>query len=212
MASAQDSGGVHSAGQISEEHRGQFTGISDVALVVAIIRGNRDAFAEVYRRHGGQAYGLAQRLCGGGQAEDVVQQVFLEMWEKPDRYDPDRGSLRTFLLTQVHGRSVDRLRTDGARRAREWASVHDRQPDAAGTETAVLTHLAADKVWHLVSALPVGQRDAIVLAYVEDYTYGDVAAVLKQPVGTIKSRIRAGLTQLRVALSQEGYQSSGQLG
>lgn len=175
MVSAEDSGGVKSAGPM-------FTELSDVALVVAMTRGNRDAFAEVYSRHGGQAYGLARRLCGGGQAEDVVQQVFLEMWEKPDRYDPDRGSLRTFLLTQVHGRSVDRLRTDGA-----------------------------DGVWGLVSALPDGQRDAIVLAYVEDYTYRDVAALLEQPVGTIRSRIRAGLTQLRAALSQEGYQSGGQL-
>lgn len=165
----------------------------------------------VYNRHGGPAYGLARQLCGGSRAEDVVQQVFLEMWEKPHRYNPDRGFLRTFLLTQVHGRSVDRLRTDGARRARESACARDREPLVAGTETAVLTHLAGERVWHLVSALPDGQRDAIVLAYLEGNTYRDVAALLEEPVGTIKSRIRAGLTHLRVALSQEGYQPGGHL-
>ncbi len=96
---------------------------SDVALVVATARGHRDALAEAYRRHGAQVYGLARRVCGDDLAKEVVQQVFLEMWEKPNRYNPDRGSLRSFLLTQAYGRSIDRLRSDGARRAREAASV-----------------------------------------------------------------------------------------
>jgi RNA polymerase sigma-70 factor (ECF subfamily) len=160
------------------------TELSDVALVVAMARGHRDALAEAYRRHAPQVYGLARRICSEDRAEEVVQQVFLEMWEKPHRYNPDRGSLRTFLLTQAHGRSIDRIRSDGAWRGRETA-------------------------WRLLSALPDGQRDAIVLAYCEGYTYVDVAELLGEPEVTVKSRIRAGLAGLRLALSDEGPQSTG---
>lgn len=159
--------------------------ISDVALVVAITRGDRDGLAEIYRRHGPECYGLAQRVCGHDRAKEVVQQVFLEVWEKPPRYNPDRGSLRTFLLTQVYGRSIDRFRSDGAR------------------------HSADDKVWLLLNALPEGQRDAIVLAHFEGCTYRDVADLLGEPEGTIKSGIRAGLAGLRLALSDESDQMAG---
>ena len=210
MVGAQDGGGFRSEGEGRDDDR-FVTELSDVALVVATARGHRDALAEAYRRHGAQVYGLARRVCGDDLAKEVVQQVFLEMWEKPNRYNPDRGSLRSFLLTQAYGRSVDRLRSDGARRAREAASVLVRETAPVGVETTVLTRSAGDKVWRLLNALPDGQRDAIVLAYCDGYTYGDVAELLGEPEGTVKSRIRAGLTRLRLALSDEGYQSAGSL-
>ena len=184
---------------------------SDVALVVAVSRGHRDALAEIYKRHGGKAYGLALRMCRDDRAKEVVQQVFLEMWAKPHLYNPDRGSLGTYLLAQVHGRSVDRLRSDGARQARETASVLVRETSAIDIESTVVSRSVGDKVRDLLSALPDGQRDAIVLAYFNGYTYRDVADFLGEPEGTIKSRIRAGLARLRLALCDEGYHSAGSL-
>lgn len=210
MVGAQDGRGCESEAEGRDDDC-LVTELSDVALVVATARGHREALAEAYRRHGAQVYGLSRRICGEDRAKEVVQQVFLEMWEKPHRYNPDRGSLRTFLLTQAHGRSIDRLRSDGARRDREAACVLVRETALVGIETTVLTRSAGDKVWRLLSALPDGQRDAIVLAYCEGYTYGDVADLLGEPEGTVKSRIRAGLARLRLALSDEGYQSVGSL-
>jgi RNA polymerase sigma-70 factor (ECF subfamily) len=206
MVGARDGRGLKSEGDGRAEHD-CFSEFSDVALVVATTRGHRDALAEAYRRHAPQVYGLARRVCGEDLAKEVVQQVFLEMWEKPHRYNPDRGSLSSFLLTQAYGRSIDRLRSDGARRAREAASVLVRETAPVGVETTVLTRSVGDKVWRLLNALPDGQRDAIVLAYCDGYTYGDVAELLGEPTGTVKSRIRAGLTRLRIALSDEGHQS-----
>lgn len=131
------------------------------------------------------------------------------MWEKPHRYNPDRGSLGTFLLTQVYGRSVDRLRSDGARQGREAACPPVRETGGVvDIETTVLTRSTCDKVWQLIGGLPDGQRDAIVLAYFKGYTYRDVADLLGEPEGTIKSRIRTGLAHLRLALCNEGYESA----
>jgi len=211
MAGARASGRVTSEGQGERGDGCSVTELGDVALVVAVTRRNRDALGEVYRRHGAQVYGLARRVSGDDRANDVVQQVFLEMWEKPHRYNPDRGSLRTFLLTQAHGRSIDRLRSDGARRAREAACAPVARTAVVGVDTTVLAGSASDKVWRHVNVLPDGQRDAIVLAYFEGYTYRDVADLLGEPEGTIKSRIRAGLTRLRLALYDEGHESAGSL-
>src|SRR3954447_26611653 len=92
---------------------------SDAALVVAISRYHQDALAEAYRRHGGAVYGLARRLLNDQTAgEEIVQEVFLRLWEQPERFDPSRGSLRSFLLSNCHGRAVDALRRDSSRRRR----------------------------------------------------------------------------------------------
>jgi RNA polymerase sigma-70 factor (ECF subfamily) len=98
--------------------------VSDAALVVAVARYRQDALAEAYRRHAGAVYGLARRLLGNEPlAEEVTQEVFLRLWNHPDRFEPSRGSLRSYLLAQTHGRSVDLLRSEGARRRRENARV-----------------------------------------------------------------------------------------
>lgn len=208
MAAPGDSRVGYGIGGLRDDDR-FVTELGDVALVVAVTRRDRDALGELYKRHGAQAYGLARRVGGEDQARDVVQQVFLELWEKPYRYDPDRGSLKTFLLTQVYGRSIDRLRSDRARGAREAACTPDRETDVVDVEATVLAGSAGDKVWRLLKGLPDGQRDAIVLAYLKGHTYRDVAALLGEPEGTIKSRIRAGLVRLRLALCDEGYESAG---
>jgi RNA polymerase sigma-70 factor (ECF subfamily) len=94
--------------------------VSDAQLVTSIARYSELALAEVYRRHGGAVFGLAQRvLSNQTEAEDVTQEVFLRLWNFPDRFDPGRGSLRSYLLTQSHGKAVDTIRSLNARRARE---------------------------------------------------------------------------------------------
>ena len=93
---------------------------SDAKLVLAIARFRQEALAEAYRRHGGACFGLAQRLAGDRSfAEEVVQEVFLRLWNQPEKFDPDRGTLRSYLLAQTHGRSVDLVRSESARRRRE---------------------------------------------------------------------------------------------
>ena len=97
--------------------RDDFAAVSDATLVVAIGRYRQDALAEAYRRHAGAVYGLARRLLfETSLAEEVVQEVFIRLWNNPDRFDSDRGTLRSYLLAQTHGRSVDLLRSESARR------------------------------------------------------------------------------------------------
>src|SRR5438067_1047301 len=93
---------------------------SDARLVVGIARFHEEALAEAYRRHGGAVFALARRLTNERVlAEEVVQEVFLRLWNEPDRFDPQRGSLRAYLLAQAHGRSVDFIRSETSRRNRE---------------------------------------------------------------------------------------------
>jgi RNA polymerase sigma-70 factor (ECF subfamily) len=178
---------------------------SDAQLVTSIGRYSEVALAEVYRRHGGAVFGLARRvLSNAAEAEDVTQEVFLRLWNEPDRFDPTRGSLRSFLLAQSHARSVDVIRSQNARRARE-------SKDA--TKTARAGYDMQHEAWDLslahhvneaLAALPDDERRAIELAYFEGRTYVQVAEILNQPEGTVKSRIRNGMRRMRRMLLDSG--------
>lgn len=174
---------------------------SDAALVVAIGRWREDAMAEAYRRHGGAVYGLARRVVRDeGIAEEVVQEVFLRLWSSPDRFDPERGSLRSWLLAQAHGRSIDRLRSDGARRQREERDAQRTAAAGYDLEREAMDLAVADRVKEAMGTLPLAERQALELAYFDGYTYREVAKILDTPEGTIKSRIRAGLKRLHTDL------------
>jgi RNA polymerase sigma-70 factor, ECF subfamily len=170
--------------------------------VVAIIRRDGGALGKIYARYGDELYGLARRVCGQDLAEDVLQEVFLDLWKTPERFDFTRGPLLAFLKMQVYGRAVDRLRSDGARHARERRVA--RQPATAGrnVEQEALNRMAGDEVWRRLAGLPDDERDAIALAYLGGHTYRTVATLLGHPEGTIKSRIRSGLSTLRLQLSE----------
>jgi RNA polymerase sigma-70 factor (ECF subfamily) len=183
----------------------ELSAASDATLVVAIGRWNDSALAEVYRRHGGTVHALAQRILGpGGRADDVTQDVFVELWRRPERYDPSRGSLRAFLVTVAHGRAVDVLRSESARTGREQRTARETAAAGYDVENEVWDLAMADQLKLAISRLSEPERKAIELAYFSGHTYREVAALLGEPEGTIKSRIRAGLRRLRAALVQGG--------
>lgn len=181
----------------------------DGDLVAAVGRGDQGALAEIYRRYGGAVWAMAQRVCRDrGLADDVSQTVFVDLWTRPQRFDPERGQLRSWLIAQAHARAVDVVRAESARRRR-----HDRAarlapppppPPSADVEAAI--HLAGltEHVRCALGHLPAEERDALVLAYFGGHSYRDTAALMGTPEGTVKSRIRRGLLALRRALEAEG--------
>lgn len=185
--------------------RDDYTNASDASLVVAIGRYKQAALAEAYRRHAGAVFGLAKRLLlDHAQAEEIVQEVFLRLWNEPDRFDPDRGSLRSFLLAHTHGRSVDSLRSNTSRRRREDRDAHLTASAGYDLDREVWDLALASQVRDALADLQDGERAAIELAYFGGLTYREVAEQLGEAEGTIKSRIRVGLKRLRVDLQAAG--------
>jgi RNA polymerase sigma-70 factor, ECF subfamily len=176
--------------------------LSDAQLVVAIGRFKETALAEAYRRHGGAVMGLAQRVTGdAAEAEDVTQDVFVRLWDRPDRFDSSRGSLRTYLLTVTHSRAVDTMRARAARTRREREDAYKVAAAGYDVDLEVRDLALADQVARAMASLTDDERRAIELAYFEGHTYREVAILLSQPEGTVKSRIRSGLRSMRRSLS-----------
>lgn len=181
------------------------TAASDAVLVVAISRYRQDALAEAYRRHAGAVFALARRLLrDAALAEEIVQEVFLRVWNNPEKFDPERGSLRSYLLAQCHGRSVDLLRSETARRIREERDVRRTAEAGYDIEHEVVDLSVAERIKDALTTLPEGERHAIALAYFGGHTYREVAELLDEPEGTVKSRIRAGLKRMRTELVGTG--------
>lgn len=187
------------------EVRIDYQDASDATVVVSIGRYHQEALAEAYRRHAGAVFGLARRLIGDRTlAEEVVQEVFLRLWNQPERFDPDRGSLRSYLLAHAHGRAVDLLRSEGARRQREEREARSTAEAGYDLEHDVWDLATAEQVRQVMATIPEVEREAIDLAYFGGHTYREVAVLLEQPEGTVKSRIRAGLKRLRGELAAAG--------
>ncbi|MFT4864965.1 MAG: RNA polymerase sigma-70 factor (ECF subfamily) [Ilumatobacter sp.] len=183
----------------------EFAEASDAALVVSISRYEQSALAEAYRRNAGAVYGLAKRLLSDhARAEEIVQEVFVRLWNSPERFDPDRGTLRSFLLAQTHGRSVDMIRSDVARRKREERESLEQAEGGYDLAREVWDMALAGHVREALEVLTPAERAAIELAYFGGRTYREAAEELGEAEGTVKSRIRVGLKRLRSELSTVG--------
>lgn len=178
---------------------------SDSSLVLAIARYEQAALAEAYRRHAGAVFGLARRLLNDqAQAEEVVQEVFVRLWNAPERFDADRGSLRSFLLANCHSKSVDVLRSETSRRRREERDARSTAESGYDIDREVWDMALAGHVKVAMAVLTEGERAAIEMAYFGGRTYREVAEALGEAEGTVKSRIRSGLKRLRGELVSVG--------
>jgi RNA polymerase sigma-70 factor (ECF subfamily) len=193
------------AGLRTSRVRDDLTVASDSALVLSLARFQQEALGEVYRRHAGAVFGLSKRVLGEqAKAEEVVQEVFLRLWNQPDRFDPARGTLRSFLLAQAHSRSVDILRSDTSRRRREERDARQLAEGDYDLDRAVWDMALAEHVRSAMQRLHPTERISVELAYFGGRTYREVAAELGEPEGTVKSRIRSGLKRLRTELVAAG--------
>jgi RNA polymerase sigma-70 factor (ECF subfamily) len=183
---------------------------SDGSLVLGLARYHQPALGEVYRRHAGAVFGLAKRLLNDtAKAEEIVQEVFLRLWNQPEKFDPERGSLRSFLLSQTHGRAVDALRSDIARRRREERDAREAATGGYDVDREVWDMAMAGHVRDALATLQPAERAAVELAYFGGRTYREVAVELGEAEGTVKSRIRSALKRLRVELAGAGVTEAG---
>jgi RNA polymerase sigma-70 factor (ECF subfamily) len=187
-----------------EEASAAATGTSDVlaSLLKRAGRGDKDAFAELYDATSARVYGLAVRVVRDpAQAEEVAQESFLEIWRGSARFDASRGSAIAWILTIVHRKAVDRVRSAEAASRRD--TTYQRQNQLVEHDTtadAAHASLEARRVRSALSSLTDVQRQAVELAYFGGYTHTEVASMLDLPLGTAKTRIRDGLIRLRDAM------------
>lgn len=181
-------------------------GASEGAVLADLLarsrRGDSRAFAQFYDATAARSYGLALRVVRDpSQAEEVVQEVYLDAWRQSGRYDAGRGSVMSWLLTIVHRRAVDRVRSAEAATRRDATYHHQNNPVAHdATAEAAEASLEAHRVRTAMQELTPIQREALELAYFGGYTHTEVATMLDLPVGTAKTRIRDGLIRMRDAL------------
>jgi len=166
-----------------------------------LLAGDERALAAVVAEFGGLVRSVARKvLHDGPAAEDVAQEVFVRLWERPDRFDPDRGSLRSFLAVVTRRRAVDWVRHHEAERRRRDRAAEDAPLVADDVAAAVATRDTADHVRAAVAHLPPDQREAVTLAFFGGLSYREVAATLGIPEGTAKSRLRLALAKLSTTL------------
>jgi RNA polymerase sigma-70 factor, ECF subfamily len=169
-------------------------------LLTHVAKGDQAAFEALYDQLAASVYGLIRKvLRNPSQAEEVTQEVLLEVWRSASRFDPARGSAATWVLTIAHRRAIDRVRAEEAATAREQRSA---QVPTAIDEVAetVEASMDAERLRRCLTGLTELQRESITLAYYGGYSYAQVAALLDTALGTIKTRIRDGLTRLRACL------------
>ena len=183
----------------------EWSTMDDAALVTAIGRSSQEALAEAYSRHSGAVHGLARRILRDETlAEEITQEVFLRLWNNAEKFDASRGSLRSFLLAHTHGRSVDLIRSESARRTREDKDARLASFESQSVEEEVWDMALAEQIKTALATLIEGERKAIELAYFGGHTYREVAELLNEPEGTVKSRIRSGMKRLRAELTAAG--------
>jgi RNA polymerase sigma-70 factor (ECF subfamily) len=190
--------------------RKQHAHLSDEALVALVARGDEDALAELYDRVSRIAYGLALRVLRDERyAEDAVQEAFLQVWRRAATFRADRAKASTWILTLVHRRAVDLVRREERRQTDTL--TEEATADVASTEStdeAAWLRFERERVQAALRELPDGQREALELAYYGGFSQSELAERLGVPLGTIKSRMFAGLTRLREILDDSRQEES----
>jgi RNA polymerase sigma-70 factor (ECF subfamily) len=182
------------------------TGTAITELLVTVGQGNRDAFSDLYEAVSGPVFGLIRRILRDrSMSEEVTQEVFVEIWRNAPRFDPSRGSGAGWILTMAHRRAVDRVRSEQSARDRtdRLMTSQTERPHDAVEESAIRTQ-EMGAIRAALATLSDAQRQAIVMAYYGGLTQTQIAEALATPVGTIKTRIRDGMSRLREKL--EGLQ------
>src|SRR5215217_7829642 len=173
--------------------------LADEDLISLVEAGDADAFATLYDRHSQAAFSLAYRMMGERQAaEDLAQDAFLKVWRGASSYRAERGSVRTWILSIVHNRGIDKLRSQASRRKtqeRVEASAPRSQPSEAFAET--WRNSQRDQVREALNTLPAEQLKILELAYFSGYTHVEISELLGLPLGTVKGRMRLGLKKIR---------------
>jgi RNA polymerase sigma-70 factor, ECF subfamily len=168
-------------------------------LLQRIAAGDQGAFARLYDMLSSRVFGLILRvLIDRSQSEEVLQEVFLEVWQSASRFAPNKGQGRSWVLTMAHRRAVDRVRSSQAASDRDVrVGFRDIEPPRDDVAENVELRLEARRVTEALAALPESQREAITLAYYGGYSQSEIAALVGAPLGTIKTRMRDGLSRLR---------------
>lgn len=168
-------------------------------LLALVAGGSEAAFAELYQEVAAAVFGLVGRVVRNpAQAEEVTQEVFVELWRTASRFDPTRGTARAWIMTCAHRRAVDRVRSaERATRRDDLAGRRDQERPFDEVAERVETSLEHEQVRRGLDSLTELQREAVVLAYYRGYTHREIAELLGVPMGTVKTRLRDGLIRLR---------------
>lgn len=179
----------------------------DTDFAAALKRGSAQALESLYDRYSSLAFGLAFRIMNdSAAAEDVVQEAFVNAWRNAGAYDPGRGSLRSWLLTIVRNRAIDRLRGSRQRVAEAPLEGGERQAETADVSDLVSAQAERREIRDGVAALPEAQRRTLELAYFGGLTHVEIALRMGVPLGTVKGRMRIGLERLRRYLEARGIE------
>jgi RNA polymerase sigma factor (sigma-70 family) len=184
-----------------------YRGLRDDQLVELVAQRDADALEALYERYGRPAYSLARRiLTEETLAQDVVQEVFLSLWRDAHRFDAGRGTVATYLLSMTHHRAVDVVRRE--EKLRRWRTSDEglelEADPKVGVEAEVEASERRAEVRAALGELPVDQREALLLAYFGGYTQREVAALVGVPLGTVKTRMAAGMRKMKASLRDAG--------
>ena len=175
----------------------------DRSLVALVTAGDSAALEALYARYGRGCYGLARRILVDEQlAQDVVQEVFLAVWRDAGRFDAGKGAFSTWLLSMTHHKAVDSVRREENLRKRRTAEdvLDSQESDAPRVDDAVWSLVRRERVRTALKDLPAPQREALTLAYFGGYTQREIAGLTATPLGTVKTRMLAGMRRMKESL------------
>ncbi len=178
--------------------------VSDVELLHDVARGDEGALARLYDKYRVILFGLLVRILSSREeAEDVLQEVFLQVWRRAGDFDEHRGKPFTWLVTLTRSRAIDRLRQLGARQRLATSAAQDKREEASNALADTFKSEQLEIVTRALAELPEDQRHTLMLAYYDGLTQSEIASKLNAPLGTVKTRMRAGMMKLRAILKPQ---------